>query len=430
MKNRLILICILAIALASCSKKSNDNSLRNLLILGYLTQSKPETVSLTAGVALRQKIVATQGQELKYTISQTASSSSSLLTRDTAFNNRVTASLIDSDNREVYTTVTIPGTTETISYTPSKSGTFTVSLTPSGTGSISTTLSGATASNTLTSENSATSALTGKRKYSIGGGFIQASLAYITIDEVTAIGSNGKPTLSPIKDAVVTLTVGTSVNSLTYASSNFFGVLPGGYSFNTGGISGKKVVLKISHPTISDLTFEKEIPLVPTTVSNVKINGISSAINSGTTLNLDKTLPVTFTWTNATGADKPDTTQISFKGANSEDIFIMIPASNETYTISKELLTGLTVTSTTATDDCFGIQGGAGSIFATDPDFFIGLDATGKPVKSGIGVIIFNLNNQFQPNLGFFCESGVRNPLITNSSTTYSSGGVPLLVVK
>jgi hypothetical protein len=430
LKTRIILPLLLALLTANCSQKKDDNSLRNLLILGILSQSKSETVNFTPGVAVRQKIEATQGQTIKYSIAQASATTSSILSRNTALSNRVTTSLIDSDNIEVYTTITVPGLTSEISYTPPKSGTYTVSMVPNGSGSVSTTLSGATASNTFASENSSANALLGKRQYAISGGFLQGVLAVINIEKVTSIGSDGKPVKTKITDAVVTLTVGTSVSNISYSSSfTPYEFLGGGYFSNiNGGISGKKVSLKITHPTLTDLVFEKEMPITPTYVSNVIVNGLSANLGSGQTLTIDKTQSIPITWTNATGTDKPDTVQINIVAETAGNgLFLYIPASLGTYTVPKELLSILT--STSSSDNCIGINGGAGSRFISDPNFFIGLDATGKPVQSGISVIQFNMTNQLVPNTGFFCETNTINPLST-TSTKYSTSGVPLLVVK
>jgi hypothetical protein len=170
------------------------------------------------------------------------------------------------------------------------------------------------------------------------------------------------------------------------------------------------------------------MPITPTYVSNVNVNGLSANLGSGQTLTIDKTQAIPITWTNATGNDKPDTVQINIMAETaSNDIFLYIPASLGTYTVPKELLSILT--STSSSDNCIGINGGAGSRYITDPNFFIGLDATGKPVQSGISVIQFNYTNQLVPNTGFFCETDKVNPLST-TSTKYSTSGVPLLVVK
>jgi hypothetical protein len=432
MKFRIILTLLLAIISANCSKKKDDNSLRNLLVLGILSQSRAETVSLTAGVALRQEISVTAGQEFTYTITQPSASSSSLLSRATSLDNRILTSILDTDNQEVARVLTVPGLTEKITYMPKKTGSIKIAIIPRGSGSITTNITGGTASNSLSSQNSSTLALTGKRKYAIAGAILTNSgYSIVNVDEITSIKSDGTIVKKSISDAIVTFTVDGVTVTVNYginpANSDpcFIATSINGYA------PGKKVRLRVTHPTISDINFDKEIAASPSPVSNVKVNGISSSKGSGTTLTIDKTAPLIFTWELPT-SNQPPTTQISFNRGDGTDIFLFFPADKLTYTVPKELLTGLTSTSTT--DDCIGSIGGAGSTWIYDTDYFIGLDSGGNSFPSSLSILSFNLFNSSVPNTGYFCETGKANPLAPFGGaavgTTYNSAGVPLLVVK
>jgi hypothetical protein len=193
---------------------------------------------------------------------------------------------------------------------------------------------------------------------------------------------------------------------------------------NIPSTSGKKIRLRVTHPTISDINFDKEITATPTTVKNVKANGISSAINSGTTLTIDKSnpQPIEFTWDIPTGANKPETTQIEI-GRNN---FIFVPAFKGSYTVAKELLTVLTSTSTS--DDCIGSMGGAGSSTVYATEYFMGKSTTGAPFPSMLQIANFDIDQTFHPNLGYFCESGVIPG--NGQGATFAARGTPLLVIK
>lgn len=371
MIRKVSLFLMLLSLIANCSKKKDDNSLRNLLILGFLSQSTAETVSLTPGVSVRQKVLVIEGQEMNYTISQATSTSSSTLTKSSLFDSRVVISLVDSDNKEVYSTITIPGSTEIIKYTPKKTGEFTVVITPVGKGTVTTSVQGGTISNSLGSENSSVSALSGKRKYRISGSILQGSWVLATVEEATGISADGKGTFTPITNAVVTLTVdGTTNFSTTYNANHSLGgvfAFPwSGYANDTvgnsygGNLNGRKLRLKVSHPTIADISLDAEITAFPDTVTDVKMNGISSVNGSGETLTLDKTQPLTMTWKNAT-SNKPELTQFQVNSANNAIITLLVPAENETFTISKDLLSsGLTSSETNNSDNCVGAIGELG----------------------------------------------------------------------
>ncbi len=431
MIRKVSLFLMLLSLIANCSKKKDDNSLRNLLILGFLSQSKAETVSLSAGVALRQDVSVTAGQEFTYTVSHPSSGSSSLLSRDTSLDNRVLTSILDTDNQEVARILTVPGLTEKITYMPKKTGSIKVVVIPRGSGSITTNITGGTAANSLSSQNSSTLALTGKRKYAIAGAILtNTGFSIINVDEITSIKSDGTVVKKSISDAIVTLTVDSTTATVNYGvnpASNepcFIVTSINGYS------PGKTVRLRVTHPTISDINFDKEIAASPSPVTNVKINGISTTRGGGTTLTIDKTAPLIFTWELPT-SNQPPTTQIQFNRGDGTDLFLFFPADKLTYTLPKELLTGLTSISTT--DDCMGSLGGAGSTWVYDTDYFIGLDSGGSSFPSSISILSFDLFNGSVPNTGYFCESGKVNPLAQfggNAGATYNSGGVPLLVVK
>ena len=413
---------------ANCSKKSDDNTLRNLLILGSLFGDKSERVSMKAGVSVRQRLEVTAGQEFKYNLTQSGSVSSSTLSKNNAFSNSMKISIVDSDNKEVYSAITVPGMSDTISYTPTKSGECTVIIIPNGDGTINASVSGARALNSLNSENSSEIALSGKRKYQIVGALLSKTFFIVYVNEITSIDSTGLPIFTPKSDAIVTLTIGTQNVPLTYSGdiANLMG--PGFFTFFAPDNTGKKIRLQVTHPTISDINFDKEITASPTTVSNVKANNISSNINSGTTLTIDKSnpQPITFTWDIPTGANKPETTQIEVGLSN----FIFVPADKGSYTVAKELLSVFTSTSTS--DDCFGSLGGAGSNTVYANEYFMGKGPKGASFPSMLQIVNFNLNGSLQPNTGHFCEPGVINPLTRNPGpeATFASAGVSSLVVK
>jgi hypothetical protein len=223
---KITLLLYLAILTANCSKKSEDNSFKNLFLLGYLSNTKAEAaslseiVSLTAGVSIRQKLDVIEGQGINYTVSQTSSASSSMHSRDSLFDNRIVISLVDSDNKELYSTITIPGSSETLRYIPKKSGQFTAVITPFGNGTISTSIEGGSKANTLSSQNSVISAISGKRKYRITGAILQGAWVLINVDEVTSISADGRATFSPITDAIVTLTVDSTTDFSTTYNNN------------------------------------------------------------------------------------------------------------------------------------------------------------------------------------------------------------------
>jgi hypothetical protein len=457
---KITLLLYLAILTANCSKKSEDNSFKNLFLLGYLSNTKAEAaslseiVSLTAGVSIRQKLDVIEGQGINYTVSQTSSASSSMHSRDSLFDNRIVISLVDSDNKELYSTITIPGSSETLRYIPKKSGQFTAVITPFGNGTISTSIEGGSKANTLSSQNSVISAISGKRKYRITGAILQGAWVLINVDEVTSISADGRATFSPITDAIVTLTVDSTTDfSTTYNNNHSLGIFSfpfSGYAndqvgSNYGGnVNGRKLRLKVTHPTKSDISLDAEITAYPSTVTDVKINGISSTNGNGETLTIDKNEPITMTWKNAT-VNKPDLTQFQVNSNNNSIFTLLMPAENETFTVSKELLSGLTSSGSTSDDNCIGAIGGAGTASVFDTSLYAGLDSSGALTKSGFSIVNFDFlpfgNVNFnQPKLGFFCEkNGPTNPLTAlpsgfpggpKAAATFNSGGVPLLVIK
>jgi hypothetical protein len=432
-----MLVIIIGMILMSCSKKKDDNSPRNLSILGFLSSSsqstKTESISLTGGVSVKQKISVTSGQELKYTLRQGSSSSG------TPFENRVVISLLDTNNNEVFSTITIPGSSEILSYTPSTTGQFTVLIIPYNSTIMETLLTGATRissniqsvtqnSNILTKDT-----LVGKGKYYISGAFLQAVFPVFFVYEVQKL-ENRKPVLNTITDAIVVVEVNGTDYTLPYNPNPGFGVSAAYSIFNVGGsVIGKKVRVKITHPTISDLNFDQTISAVPNTVSSIALNGETSLNNSGKTIEIDKNLPITYTWVNSSNNSNEITVQLGIKDGEGGDIFIYVPANLGNYTISRDLLTGLTSTSLTNNDDCIGIVGGATSAAVYDPEYFTGLGTSGE-AKSGFSVIVFNFPSPgYQPGEGFFCEENVVNNVAKQflaGNPTFSSLGTPKLIIK
>jgi len=429
-------VLVIGIIFMSCSKKKEDNSLRDLSILGILTNffdGNGEKLSLTGGVSVKQKISVTSGQEFKYTITQGKDSTGE------TFENRVVISILDTNNNEVYGTITLPGVTEIISYTPKATGEFTVMFIPYNTTTLKTVLTGATSiSSSLKSANSRSIAsprndLVGKGKYYIKGGFIQAVFPIINVYEVTGL-ENRKPVLSEITNASVIVEVDGTAYTLPYSLNPGFSQPPAYSLQNIGGsVIGKKLQVKITHPTISDINYDQTLTAVPNFVSNVTVNGESTVNNNGKTIEIDKTQPITYTWTNSSANTSEITTQLGIKDGAGGDVFLYVPASLGRFTISKDLLSGLTPTSSKSSDDCIGIIGGATSAAVYDPEYFTGLAASGE-AKSGFSVLIFNFPNPgYQAAEGNLCEEDVVNIVakqFLGGNPTFSSLGTPKLIVK
>jgi len=99
---RIILSLLLAILIANCSQKKDDNSLRNFLILGILSQPNAETLTLSPGKSLRQSIALTAGTKFTLQVSQRASTSSSLYSKATSCEkDSLPATLVDSTRKMV-----------------------------------------------------------------------------------------------------------------------------------------------------------------------------------------------------------------------------------------------------------------------------------------------------------------------------------------
>jgi len=105
----------------------------------------------------------------------------------------------------------------------------------------------------------------------------------------------------------------------------------------------------------------------------------------------------------------------------------------QTFTIKKELLKILTTTSSVNSDNCIGINGGAGESYKIAKDYFVGYDSSNNQVRSGLSIAKLNTTVNFPttsyPAYGYACETNVLNPLVMTSSRKFSQDSVPLLIV-
>jgi hypothetical protein len=437
LKPRIILPLLLAILTANCSKKKDDNSLRNLLILGILTQPKAETVTLSPGRSLRQTIALTAGTKFTLQVSQKSSTSSSLYTRATSCEkDSQTATLVDSTGKMVQGLTTVPGMVDKIEFTPDQSSNYGLIVQSECSTTSEFTYSGGNPTNTLASENSIAKQLEGTRKYGVEAALLAENILMVTLFEVTALASDGTPTYQMITNAVVSMGVSGKQFSLPYNSNHLLvgGTLPfNGYAYTLSnsektGLSTNPVTVSITHPSKSDLILNLELLTYPTFVSNVKMNGKETLIGSSAS-ELTTTSDVDFTWDNAT-SNKPENVRIEvlsiLSSGKFRNSYVYPTASSGKYTLKKELLKYLTQTSTNDTDNCIGIQGGAGSSSNFNKEFYAGIGIDGNLFKSGLSIGNFKYTGQ-NPSYGWVCEVNTKN-IFTNA--TYSSAGLPTLTVK
>jgi len=436
MKFRIILTLLLAIISANCSKKKDDNSLRNLLFLGILSQSTTETVTLSLGKSLRQNLTLTAGTKFTYQVSQKATTSSSLYSRSTSSEkDSLTAILLDPSGKMVIGITTVPGMTDKIEYTPSQSGTYCIVAQSESATTAEFTYSGGSSTNSLSSENTSAKQLEGTRKYGVSATLLAESYLTVSLFEVSAIGSDGTPTYQNISDAVVSMNVSGKQISLTYNANHSLGGIFQftGYAHTLSnsektGLSTNPVSVSITHPSKSDLKLNLEILTYPTFVSNIKMNAKETLIGSSAS-ELTTTSDVEFTWDDAT-SNKPELVRVEVLSILSNGTFknsyVYPRADSGKYTLKKELLKYLTLTSTTNTDNCIGIQGGAGVTSNFNKEFYAGVGIDGNLFRSGLSIANFKYTG-LNPSYGWVCEINTKN-LISN--TTYSSAGLPTLTVK
>ena len=185
--------------------------------MGFLSNSKSETVSLSErvnlfpGVSIRQNLVLTEGQEMKYKFSQTISNSTTMYSRNTLLNNRINISLVDIDNKESISTNIIP---ESIAIN-------------------------------FSSENSASSVINRKREQRIMKRILEGAWILLNIDEVINSLEDGKAIFSKVTDVVVTLKVDSTKIFLTNYNSNH---LLGIFTFPFSGFAKWKKVKTKSLP--------------------------------------------------------------------------------------------------------------------------------------------------------------------------------------
>ncbi len=438
MKFRIILTLLLAIISANCSKKKDDNSLRNLLFLGILSQSTTETVTLSLGKSLRQNLTLTAGTKFTYQVSQKATTSSSLYSRSTSSEkDSLNATILDPKGKMVMGIKTVPGMTDKIEFTPDQTGTYSFIAQSESATTAEFSYSGGSPTNSLSSENTSAKQLEGTRKYGVSATLLAESFLIVSLFEVSAIGSDGTPTYQNISDAVVSMNVSGKQISLSYNANHS---LAGGAFTHNGyahtltssektGLSTNPVSLSVTHPTKSDLKVNLEILTYPSFVSNIKMNG-KDTLNGSSAIELTTTSDVEFTWDNATTL-KPEMVRIevlsSLSTGGFRNSYVYPIAASGKYTLKKELLKYLTLTSANNSDNCMGIQGGAGSTSNYNKEFYAGVGIDGNLFQSGLTIANFKFTGN-NPSYGWLCEINTKNPL--NSNATYSSAGLPTLTVK
>ena len=123
------------------------------------------------------------------------------------------------------------------------------------------------------------------------------------------------------------------------------------------GLSTNPVSLSITHPSKSDLKLNLAILTYPTFVSNIKING-KDTLNGSSAIQLTTTSDVEFTWDNATTL-KPEMVRIevlsSLSTGKFRNSYVYPIAASGKYTLKKELLKYLTLSSVNISDNCIGI---------------------------------------------------------------------------
>jgi hypothetical protein len=330
---------------------------------------------------------------------------------------------------------TVPGMVDKIEFTPDRSSNYNMIVQSECSTTSEFLYSGGTPTGTLASENTTAKQLEGTRKYGVEAGLLAESYLSVTLFEVSAIGSDGTPTYQRITDGVVKMNVSGKQVSLTYNANHLLGgVLPyNGYAYTLSnsektGLSSNPVSVSITHPSKSDLILNLELLTYPTFVSNIKMNGKETLIGSSA-FELPTTSDVEFTWDNAT-SNKPENTRIEvlsiLSSGKFRNSYVHPIASSGKYTLKKELLKYLTQTSTNSTDNCIGIQGGAGSTSNFNKEFYAGIGIDGNLFKSGLTIANFKFTGQ-NPSYGWVCEVNTKNIF---TSATYSSAGLPTLTVK
>jgi hypothetical protein len=397
---------------------------------------------MTPGSSIRQGLQLTANSKMTYTISSSVTSTSFINSKNTSTTDNVNFVLLDPEGKLIQGISIPPGLEEPFEYTPSSSGVYNIIMQTKGNVNINSKISGGTRQNDLNSEKSLSKLIEGKRKYYIYGLILQDYIMMVDVREVTSISSDGKATMSNVTGATVTMGASGKTYNLTYSTSHNLGFMTySGYyaqipSGDRSAVSSNSVSLAVSHPTITDLSLSLSLNQYPNYVSNIKIEG-NSTLNGASSLTVSPNSDLTITWDNASTTNKPDLVKIdviSSSNGQTSSHSLYPRADQQTYKIKKELLKILTSTSLTNTDNCIGINGGAGESYRIAKDYFVGYDSTNTLVRSGLSIAKTNTTVNFPttsfPAYGYACETNVVNPLVMTSVRKFSQDNVPILVVQ